>query len=117
MGAIEVRMKIVEAEAVHCGIGRCRVEMRGIHLGEFAPGSDFRRRYIFPVFACVPRDLNNAIVGSGPDQLRVFWRWSDGIDDAAMLALRGIVVDERAKRSWNTRIFASEVRTDDLPTV
>jgi len=39
-------------------------------------------------------DLDQAIVGSGPDEVDVFGRWCDGVDDAAMLAFGGIVGDE-----------------------
>jgi len=62
-------------------------------------------------------DLDQAIVGSGPDEVDVFGRWCDGVDDAAMLAFGGIVGDEGAEGRGNSGVFTSQVRADDLPTV
>ena len=51
--------------------------------------------------------MDQAIVGTGPDQVRVDRRRSNRIDHAAMLALRRISLDKRPKRRGDTGIFAS----------
>jgi len=68
--------------------------MRCVHLGKFAPRSEIGRSNVLPVLAGIVGDLDQAIVGSGPDEVDVFGRWCDGVDDAAMLAFGGIVGDE-----------------------
>ncbi len=115
--AIDIRMEVVEAEAVHGSIDGCGVEVRGVELGELAPRSEFRRRNVLPVLAAIASYLDHAIVGSGPDQVGIFRRRSQRIDHAAMLALGGIGLDKWTESCGNARIFASEVRADDLPTV
>jgi hypothetical protein len=117
VGAVDIRMQVVEAEAVDGSVGGCLIEMRGVQLGDFAPRSELGRRDVLPVLAAIARDLDQAIVGSGPDQVGVFGRWRDGIDHAAMLAFGGIVGDERAEGRGNSGIFTSQVGADDLPTV
>ncbi len=75
------------------------------------------RRHVLPVLAAVVRDVNQAIVGAGPDQVGVFRGRSNRIDHAAMFAIRGIGLDKRPESRGNAGIFAREVGTDDLPTI
>ena len=110
-------MQIIEAKAVHRGIRGRGVEVRGVHLRDLAPGRQFGRRHVLPVLATVARHVNQAIVGTGPDQVCVFRRRSNRIDHAAMLAFQRISLDKRPQSRWRTRIFARQVGADNLPTV
>src|SRR5580700_10368420 len=97
VGAIDIRMQVVKPEAIHGCVGSWGIEMRRIHLRYFGPRRYFGRSYVLPVLAAVARYLNHAIVGSGPDQIRIFGRWRNRIDYAAMFALGRIVRNKRAQ--------------------
>jgi len=64
--------------------------MRCVHLGKFAPRSEIGRSNVLPVLAGHVGDLDSGHRRFRPDQVDVFGRWCDGVDDAAMLAFGGI---------------------------
>ena len=61
--------------------------------------------------------MNQAIVGSRPDQVYVFWRGRERIDHATMLALGGIRLDKYTQIRRHARILPCQIGADDLPTV
>jgi hypothetical protein len=93
--------------------------MRRVHLGDtLLHGVRSGGVTLVPVLAGIARDLDQAVVGSGPDQVAVFGRWRDGVDDAAMLALGGIGGDEGAQARRDFRgLRESESGLMILPTV
>src|SRR5439155_10554154 len=61
--------------------------------------------------------MNQAIVGTRPDQVHVLGRGRERIDHATMLALGGIKLDEYTQIRRHARILARRIGTDDLPTI
>ena len=66
VGAIDVRAQIVQAEAVDGGIDRLVIEMRGVELRYFAPRRKIGRRDVVPRLAAIASDVDQAVVGAGP---------------------------------------------------
>ena len=83
VGAIDVGLEIVQAEAIDGGVDGVVVEVRGVELRHLAPGRHGGRRDVLPGLAAVAREVDQAIVGAGPDDVDVEARGRDGIDDAA----------------------------------
>src|SRR6202158_2243376 len=83
--AVNVRAQIVEPERIDRRVRRARIEVRSFDNGNFAPRLQLRRRYILPGLSAVARDLNQPIISSRPDGVRLLERRSDGVNNAAML--------------------------------
>ena len=93
VGAIDVRVQIVEAETIDCGVHAVGIEVRSVQLRDFTPGGEVGRRNFAPVLAAVAREPDEAVVGAGPDDVGVERRGREGINYAAMFALRWVVRD------------------------
>src|SRR6185312_1204688 len=71
VSAVDVRMQIVEPEAIHCGVNCLIVEVRRIELSDLAPWRDAGRCHVAPRFSAVACYVNQAVVGADPDDVRV----------------------------------------------
>src|SRR6185437_15261850 len=94
VGTVDVRVQIVEPETIHCRIDRLVIEVRRIELRDLAPRCDAGRRHVAPRLSAIARYLNQAVVGTDPDDVRVAVGRSDTVDDTAMMAVRWIRADE-----------------------
>ena len=73
-------------------------------------------RDVGPVFAAVARDLDQAIVGAGPDQSFFFWRLGDCKDDGRILDA-DVVAGQAAGESLLALVVRSQIGTDQLPAL
>ena len=117
MRTVNVRTQIVEPEAVNRGIGSCGVEVRCIHLRNFAPRSQLRWSYVFPTLSAIARHVDQPIVTARPDQRAIFRRRCNRINHSPMLALGRIGIHELPQARRHSGIFARQIRTDNLPTL
>ncbi len=116
--AVDVRVQVVEAKSVDGGVDGIFIEMRGVELGDLAPGGEIGRSDVLPVFAGVCGDVDKAIVGADPDDVLLSRRGRDRVNDAAVFALRGIVGNKLLSEvRGNAGIFARQVGTDFMPAV
>ena len=67
--AIDVGMRVVDAEAAHRGIGSVLVEMRWGELGDLAPWSQLFGGDVSPVLPAIASDPKQAVIGSGPQSI------------------------------------------------
>src|SRR5262249_17506664 len=96
-------------------IGSVRVEAAGVELRHLAPGGQPRRRHVFPGLAAVAGDVDQAVVGAGPDGAAVAVRRGYGVDDAAARLVRQLRRAETADAGGRLRLLARQVGADDLP--
>src|SRR5260370_5284864 len=114
-GAVDVRLQVVEAEAIDGGVDSSRVEVRSLQNGNLAPGSKLRRSDILPGLSAVASELNQAIVCAGPQRACFLEGGCEGINRAAMLSLFGVARGKSPEIRGDFRRLARQVRTDDLP--
>ena len=112
-GAVDIGLEIVDAHAVHCGVGCERVDVRGFELRHLAPGRELRRRHVDPRSAGRAPLPDQAVIGTQPDEPILNRRGAGGIDDAALLLhpLQPQLADARR----NTRIGTRQIGTHRLP--
>ncbi len=72
MRAVDIRAEIIQAEPVYRSIGGGRIEVRRIHLSQFAPWRQVRRRNVLPILTAVVRNLHLIIVRPRPYHVYVF---------------------------------------------
>src|SRR5438552_8642147 len=63
---VNVRIKVVEPEAIDSCIDRIRIEVAGIKLRHLAPGREFWRRNVPPILSSIFGYLDESIVGARP---------------------------------------------------
>ena len=92
--------------------------MGRLDLRDLAPWRQLRRRDVLPRLASIARDLYLPVIRANPDRIRVFKRRTDGVDHAAMLALRGIrPFCKLSELSRHAGVLARQVGTDDVPAL
>ena len=67
VGAIDVRLQVVQAKAIDSGVRRVVVEVRSVELRHLTPGSHGLRGDVFPRLAAIAREVDQAIVGARPE--------------------------------------------------
>ncbi len=115
VGAIDVGLEIVEAEAIDGGVDGVVIEVRGVELGHLAPGSDGGRGDVFPGLAAVAREVDEAIVGARPEDVDVEARGGEGVDDAAARGLLFGSVGVGRDAGGSFVGFAAEIGADGFP--
>ena len=115
--AVDVRLVVGDAMAVHGSVGRFGIEMAGFNLRHFAPRSHRRRRHVVPGLAVVARHVDQSVVGADPDGLGVERRGSDGVHHAEAVDHYFIDVfrGERIERGRYVGLHACQVGADFLP--
>src|SRR5512132_1781492 len=116
MGAINVRLEIIETKTIHSGIDSLGIEVRSVKLRDLAPSSHRRRSYIFPCLACVAGDLDQPIVGACPNEICIFWRGGQRVNHSAVLSFCRIGLYKNSETRRNSGIFSSKIGAYDLPT-
>src|SRR5690606_15754127 len=74
-------------------------------------------RDVLPVLAAVAGDVDQAIVGAGPDRALLDRRLSDGEDGRVGLGAGVVLGDRPARGNHRLRVGAGEVRADRLPAM
>src|SRR5262245_32637018 len=67
--AIDVWSQIVQAKCVDRRVSSIVVEMRSVDQRDFGPRFQIGRRDISPGLTAVARDVDQAVIGSGPDSI------------------------------------------------
>src|SRR2546427_5858013 len=75
------------------------------------------RRYRLPGLAAVAREVNETVVGAGPQDVALVERLGQREDRAVDLGAGVVARDRAARQSELGRIVAGEVWTHDLPGV
>src|ERR1700687_2559187 len=114
-GSINVWFEIIEADPVDCGECGRWVVMGGLDHRDLAPGGKVGRRDVAPILPAVPGEVNQAILGAGPDQLRILERGCDGIDDPAVFAFLRVGGAENAQVGWYLVLLPRQIGADRLP--
>src|SRR5579863_9266081 len=91
--------------------------MRRLQLRDLAPRSEIRGSYVFPICSAIVRNVDETIVSSSPDYLGIPRRGCYRINHATMLPFHWIRLDKHTQSRRHARIFASQVRTHDLPAI
>src|SRR5229473_5394 len=87
---VEIRLRVFEAVTVDRGVRDGSVEMRRFDVRDFAPGREFRRSDVAPGLAFVLRELDQPVVGAGPNFTGLDGGRCDGVNDAAALPFRRV---------------------------
>src|ERR1019366_1297574 len=82
VGAVDVRLVVFAAMAIHRGPGGAGVEVRGFNLGDLAPCREAGRGDVGPRLAAVARQVDQAGIAAGPHHAGAQRRGRDGINDA-----------------------------------
>ena len=86
--AINVRPQIVKPQSVDGCIGGVLIKVAGVENRNLLPGPELFGSYVAPVRAAVSRTMNQAIIGTGPNQIHVEGRRRHRVDHAALGRLR-----------------------------
>ena len=116
--AVDVRPQVVEPEAVHGRVGGVRRRSAPASMIEtLLHGVSSGGVTFVPGLAAVARDVDQAVVGAGPDRVRVLIRRGDRVDDAAarLRCLAGVAVDADAR--GHVRRLARQIGADHRPAV
>src|SRR6202790_810897 len=116
-GAVDVWMQVVQTEAVYGGVRGAGDEVRRFDDGNFAPGLELRRRDVLPSLAGVAGDVDEPVIGAGPNGADLFERRSEGINDAAVPALFRIGSGKSAEVRRSLIRGTRQIRADDLPAI
>ena len=121
VGAVDVRLDVLEAVAVDGRVGGLGVEVRGLQDADLGPRGERRRpgrRHVGPVRPLVPRAPDQAVVGAHPEVVIGQPRRRDGIDHAeARAGLRVVRRGRRVEVGRRARILAREVGADRRPVL
>src|SRR4051812_37107717 len=115
MGAIDVRLEVIQTKTIYRCVNSLGVEVGCIQLRHLAPCGHLRRSDVLPRLAAIAGDLDQAVICARPDQISIFWRWRQRVNHATMLPFRGIGLHKCSEARGNSGIFSSEVWADDLP--
>ena len=89
--------------------------MTGVDNRNLLPGLKLRRRNIGPVCASVSRQMDQAVIGAGPDAFDIKRRRRDGIDDTALARLGRWLRAVLSNCDWKFESLARQIRTNLLP--
>ncbi len=114
-GLIEIRLKIIQLVFGSREVSRGGVERRGFDGVDLHPFRQAFRRDVFPVLAAVLGDVHQAVIGAGPDQPRLHWRFRHG-ENYVVVFDAGVVFGDRSA-GWPLLgfIVAREVARDHFP--
>ena len=68
-GAVKVRLLVIEPMTIHRGVGFRRIEVRSFDQRYLAPVARRLRGNVFPGLPAVAREMDQAGVAAGPDQI------------------------------------------------
>src|SRR5215472_11636314 len=118
-GAVVMRTQdagplVIQCVPVDGSISGAAVEVRGVHYADIAPRAEARRRNVFPVLSAVPSQLDETIIRTRPNFVRIEWRRRHGIDHSAAGDLLEIAWPPAGRR-LGTSNGARQVGTDCAP--
>src|SRR5271170_3137443 len=108
-------MKIIDAEAADGSIRGLVVEMRGCHLGYFAPRNQLWRSDVRPIFPAVESDPEQTIVCAGPDRVFIFEGRGKRVNHSALRLGLFVFRGQISQTCGDARFFAREIGANGLP--
>src|SRR4029077_17462911 len=115
--AVNMRAQVVETKTVDGGVGSAGVEMRSLDNGNLAPGLELGWRDVLPGLSGVLRNVNQPVVGAGPNCIRVLEGRRHGVNHATVFALLRIVSCEDAE-VWRSVVgSAGEIGAHRFPGI
>src|SRR6266566_4713639 len=115
MRAVDVRPEVIKPQSVYRGIGCAGMEMTGVNDRNFLPGLELRRGDIGPMNAPVSGQVDQPIVGSGPNAFDIKWRWRNCIDDTSLRGLGSWLRAILANGLGKFESLARQIGTNLLP--
>ena len=117
-GAQDVGFHVVEPVAVDGGIHHVGIGVAGVQLRHLGPGFQAGRRHVPPVFTAVAGDVDEAVVGPGPNREAVHVGGSHGVDDSPAGHLFHFFggINAHAGRNFVVAL-AAEVGADHFPGI
>ena len=116
-GFEKIRLQIVQLVRIDCGIRRARIVRRSINQAHQAPFRNSLWRHIRPVLAAIARNVDQAIIGSRPQQVLLHWRLRDR-EHRVVILDRSIVLGQRsAGGHLFALIVTRQIGTDHRPAL
>ena len=84
MRAVDIRMKIVDAEAAHRGVSRTGHRSETPRSESPCSTQSALGRDVGPILPAVMRDPKQAVIGARPQGIQRLERWSERVDDPAL---------------------------------
>src|SRR5664279_4656516 len=91
--------------------------MRGCNYRNLAPWFQLGWRDVLPRLTPIARQLNQAIIGAGPDGVDLFERRRHGINRAPVVAVLRIACRKRSEIRGHFIRLAGKIGTDNAPAV
>ncbi len=113
--AIDIWMRIVDAETTDRCVRSLFIKVRGRDLCNLAPRRELFGRDVGPIPSSIASRPDLAVVGAGPKRADAFERWSKCIDHAALFV--GTLGNECADARWHAGVRPRQVRADRLPRI
>ena len=115
--AERIRRQVVQQRLLHRDVRRPGVERRGVDLADASEVRHLFRRHVRPRLSAVARDVDEPVVGSGPEDVRVLLARPQREDSAVHLRAVHVVRDRSARLLHRLRIVTRQVRADPLPVL
>ena len=103
-----------EVEHAFAALGDRLLDARRAHHRGHSRGNVDRR---FPALAAVPRELNQSVVGTDPDEVLILRRRRDAVDDSPVFPLLRIGVGEYPQVLRRSRIGTRQILRDLVPAL
>src|SRR3984957_1005985 len=108
-------LQIVELVAIDGGVGRTRIVRRRIDQTHHAPRRHVLWSDVLPCLAIIPSQMNEAIIGTGPQQSLLARRLGEREYGVVVLDAGDVERDRAAGGLLFALVVAGQIRTDDLP--
>ena len=116
-GLVDIRPDIVELMRVDGCIRGSGIKRRRLDQADQAPLRNSLWRHVRPVLAAIAGDVNQAIVGSRPEQILLHRRFCDREDRVVIFDRRVVLGQRSARRNLLALVVARQVRADRCPTL
>ncbi len=117
LGFVEIRRIVADFVAGAGYVNTAFIERIGINAVDHHPFGHTGRRHILPVAPAVAADMNEAVVGAGPEQPFLIRRFYGGKDGAVVLHSCVVFGDGTAGRAEFGGVVAGQVGADDVPAL
>ncbi len=115
LGLEEIGPGIIIAMGIDDNISRCRVERRRFDAGNRGPFGQAGNRHFGPGFSTIRRDVHQAVIAAGPEQVFLLGRLGQGEDSAVNLNARIVASDRAARPFFLCLVVPRQVAADRLP--
>src|SRR6185437_6607264 len=115
VGAVDVGGEVAEQIAIDGGVGGGSAVGRGFDVLDAALGLEASGGDVLPGLAVVAGDIDQAVIGAGPDDPGLDGRFADGVEGAVNLFAGGIAGDGLAAGALGARRMGGEIGGDGFP--